>query len=214
MNRTAIAQRVAAYERIPERTEFEQWIVDSPADYQRTVRDLLASTEPADEARREIMLQTAISGWEASSRLDLELNGVRSAGDVVIDWIEDFLPVSAVPTRTVGWEAASSSFREFVGDWAEWRVRLQTLVDHTDHMILMGVAEARGRASGVPVTMGFCQVYRLRDGLVSHVWNVSDPGSALEIGGIDRAVLPAIEALPEGGWMEISHEHLSDPAAG
>jgi ketosteroid isomerase-like protein len=159
--RTAIGPdvRLRTHRSLDERL-FVRW----PWTYVALARAVLL-LPPRSRLRRAMLRRSALSGWAAWSRRDLDLMVVRAAVEHELEQ----------PAELVGAGLRSSyrghrGFRDFDADAHEAWERMDTapveIVDAGDRFVILGHLRTRARASGVELDTPFAQAMSLERGLI------------------------------------------------
>jgi ketosteroid isomerase-like protein len=87
-------------------------------------------------------------------------------------------PIEESPTH--GHDEVRASFARWMGEWDEYELTPEELVDRGDCVVATVHLRARGRGSGVEVDARFYDVYTLRDGKIVRMDQFTDRSEALE----------------------------------
>jgi len=78
--------------------------------------------------------------------------------------------------------------REFIGDWTaaweDWRLEVEDLVDAGGEVVAIVRQSGRSKTTGLPVDMGFAQLWTLSDGKQTRMRMYADPEEALRAAGL------------------------------
>jgi ketosteroid isomerase-like protein len=115
-------------------------------------------------------------GLDAFNRLDTEI----LIGLVTLD-CEWFPAMAGVIEGDAyrGIEGVERYVEEVRNTWEELHIHADDVRDLGDRVLVLGRADARGRGSGVRVSMPLGMVYEFRGGKISRAQNYLDPGAAL-----------------------------------
>ena len=107
--------------------------------------------------------------YEAVARRDTA--SVLSFYDPGVEWDTSRSPTGTLmgPRVFRGHEGLRQVFREWHEAWENLEGNVEELIDAGDHVIAVGTARGRGRASGVEVGFGIALVWTLREGKVTRV---------------------------------------------
>jgi hypothetical protein len=97
--------------------------------------------------------------------------------DAVFDLGQMALPDEAV---WEGREAISEGWQRWLDQWDDYRVTASNAEIHGDRILLDIHAEARGRGSGVPISVAHAQVWTLRGRLILRIQVYANRAQALE----------------------------------
>ena len=121
-------------------------------------------------------------GLDAFNRRDLQGFAVLATED--FEWFPA-LPGAVEGTAYRGHDGIESYFRESRDTWVELRVLAGELRDLGGRVLVLGMAEAIGRGSGVQVDMPLAFVVEFRGEQMSGVRTYLDHGEALRAAGLD-----------------------------
>jgi ketosteroid isomerase-like protein len=121
------------------------------------------------------------SGLDAFNRLDTEI----LVGLVTLDceWFPA-MPGVIEGDAYKGIEGVERYVEEVRNTWDELRILADDVRDLGDRVLVLGRAEARGRGSGVLVSMPLGMVYEFRGDKISRAQNYLDHGAALRAAGL------------------------------
>jgi ketosteroid isomerase-like protein len=81
-------------------------------------------------------------------------------------------------------------FREFMSTWTEdfedWSIRLDTVADAGELVVVEFHQQATGKASGAPIEWDQGSVSEVKDGRVTRMWNYLTLADALEAAGLEE----------------------------
>ena len=82
-----------------------------------------------------------------------------------------------------GPDAVQRGFALWLGAWDTYRFEATEVLDHGDHVVVIGIHTGRGRSSGVEARLQTFNVFTLRKGKVIRMRNFDDRAAALEAAG-------------------------------
>ena len=86
-----------------------------------------------------------------------------------------------------GIEGVVEAFANWVAPWDDYRVELEGLTDHGEHVLARTRHRMRGKASGVQVEKVIFQLWTLQNGKIIRVKMYYDESEALAAGGIEAS---------------------------
>jgi uncharacterized protein len=142
---------------------------------------------PRSRLRRSQLRRTALSGWAAFTRGDLDLMLVRYAPDY------EFEPAAEMITAGMrSHYRGHSGFREWTADmresWEQMDMTPLEIVDAGDRLVVLGRIHVRARGSGVELDSRLGQVYWVERGLIVRERTFFDWDDALRAAGISEPV--------------------------
>jgi len=159
--RTAIGPdvRLRTHRSLDERL-FVRW----PWTYVALARAVLL-LPPRSRLRRAMLRRSALSGWAAWSRRDLDLMLVRAAFEHELEQPAELVGAGLPPSYR-----GHRGFRDFDADAHEAWERMDTtpveIVDAGDRFVILGHLRTRARGSGVELDTPFAQAMSLERGLI------------------------------------------------
>ena len=122
-----------------------------------------------------------------------ENTNARSFTAVMDAYADDIVLVIHGEAGRVGGEGAvgKDAVGQWFGDWfrtfdPDYRFEIEEARDCGDQVLIVATHNARGKASGVPVTMRAAWVHTLRDGKVIRCDAYTDRGEALKAAGLSE----------------------------
>ena len=79
-----------------------------------------------------------------------------------------------------GIEGARKFMRDWIENWEEWELEVESLHDGGDKVVAVMRQRGRSKATGLEVEMSFAQVFTIRDGKQTRMEMYSDPAAALK----------------------------------
>jgi ketosteroid isomerase-like protein len=124
--------------------------------------------------------------FEAVNRRDFAAVMDAYADDIVLGFHGDVKALAAG-----GGAVGKKAVGEWFGDWfsqfgSDYRFEIEEPRDLGDRVLLVATHHARGRASGVPVTLRAAWIYALRDSKVVRCDAYSTEAEALEAAGLSE----------------------------
>jgi ketosteroid isomerase-like protein len=117
--------------------------------------------------------------WEAADRRDTD--ALFALYDPAIVWQSHYGPISG---SYHGHDGVRQFFREWTDALETFHARAEEFID-ADHCVVVDVRVwARGKGSGVEAEMPQGQLFRVRNGLVTHIELFETKERALEAAGI------------------------------
>jgi ketosteroid isomerase-like protein len=110
---------------------------------------------------------------------DMGRGTFNTAGDLIADDIV-YEPVGDGREAYVGRDAFGAQFREFLGQWSEFRIEALDFEDLGDAVLVTERQSGTGRASGIEAQMTFFAVWTFRDGVVVRARWDTNRASAIE----------------------------------
>ena len=124
--------------------------------------------------------------WEAAERRDEQ--SVFALYDPSIVWESGSIgPLELGGGPYHGHAGVRQFFRDWLESFGSYAAHATTFIDAGDDQVLVGyLVSGRGRGSGVEVEMSRWNVYRLTNGLVTHVEIFDSKAEALEAVGLSE----------------------------
>jgi ketosteroid isomerase-like protein len=85
-----------------------------------------------------------------------------------------------------GRDAVQRGFALWLGAWETYGFETTEILDHGDHVLVIGTQMGRGRGSGVEVSLPTFNLFTLRNGKVIRMRSFDDRAAALEAAGISE----------------------------
>ena len=103
------------------------------------------------------------------------------------DFVWDMSTFGGWPERLEyhGIEGAREFMRDWVENWEEWTLEVQSLHERDDKVVAVLRQRGRSRTTGLEVDMTFGQVFTIRDGKQVRMEMYADPAEALAAAGIE-----------------------------
>lgn len=89
-----------------------------------------------------------------------------------------------LPGVARGHDESRQLLRSYTGMWEELRFEPERLIEHGDQAVVAVAVHARGKGSGVPVSVRVGHLFRVRNGLVDRYVQYPTPEEALEAVGL------------------------------
>jgi ketosteroid isomerase-like protein len=83
-----------------------------------------------------------------------------------------------------GIEGARRFMRDWIENWEEWELQVESLHDAGDKVVAVMRQRGRSKATGLEVEMTFAQTFTIREGKQTRMEMYSDPAVALRAAGI------------------------------